>query len=153
MEDRRPAGWAWVGFAVALLGAVAFVVSCFLPYYADPFLPPSSGIPSLYRTYTIRDTIAAKTGGFLYLFAGPAIIAGLSIAGLRRPQRWAAPSVAAASSVWSAMWIGSYLNTYGLFSGRRFGYWSVILSVGTVAVGAIILWITRRSDEPAPNGV
>jgi hypothetical protein len=68
--DRR---WEAKGHVVVLLGALAFVVGCFLPYY--DYRPSGIGSVSLYRLYMFGlGDPGISVGGVLVLFAGVATL-------------------------------------------------------------------------------
>jgi hypothetical protein len=80
-----------------LLGALAFVVGCFLPYY--DYRPSGIGSVSLYRLYMFGlGDPGISVGGVLVLFAGVATLVWVATAGLRgsgagRARRsWPLPS-------------------------------------------------------------
>lgn len=52
---------------------------------------------------------ASQVGGFVFLFAGVAIIASIAIFLLRKqPQRWALPALVAVVAAWSLPWFGGF---------------------------------------------
>jgi hypothetical protein len=76
------------GYVVALIGALSFVGSCFLPYYDPGAFPMEAPTWSLFRTMTFnRESALGSAGGFLTLFAGVATVAWISIAGLPGHRR------------------------------------------------------------------
>jgi len=71
MHERPSARSRPAGYVVVLLGALGFVVSCFLPYLDYRFLPSQPGPPSLYRVIMLSSrTLAEQAGGFAYLLPG-----------------------------------------------------------------------------------
>lgn len=141
MERRGRAGST--GYVVLLIGAVAFVVGCFLPYYDYDVSPFSV---SLYRAMMFNPGGAeASAGAFLLLFAGVATLAWIAIAGVRGSGGWTRPTLAAVTIVWSLTWIGILLGASG-FGARLVGYWVLLLSVGVVVIGTIMVWVSARAD-------
>jgi hypothetical protein len=132
-----------VGPAIILVGAAGFVVACFLPYYEFAGVPRDEATISLYRLNVSGGPsgggFASQVGGFLSLFAGVAIIASIAILLLRRrPGSWTLPALAAAVTVWSLSWFGTFLRTTALVSSREIAYWGVLLTVGLVTVGTLV---------------
>ena len=125
------------GYVVALIGALSFVASCFLPYYDIEGPVMRDGTLSLFRTMTFREGALGIAGGYLTLFGGVATVAWISLAGLQGHGRWAPPALLAGSIAWSPMWIGSLLGLPSFLGPVRFGYWLLLLSIGIVLVGAI----------------
>ena len=136
------------GYVVVLVGAVAFVVSVFLPYYG--YSAPTPGGQrslSLVRLYMVREGgLVTGAGWLLHLFAGVAILAGIAIAGIRDERRWTPAAIAAASGVWSLMWIGTLAGASGILSPHLVGYWFAFLSIGVVVVGTVLVWARARSE-------
>jgi hypothetical protein len=152
MEEGRNSAARPGGYLLALLGAILFVGSCFLPYYDPGHLPIESPTWSLFRTMTFnRDSAIGSAGGFLTLFAGVATVAWISVAGLRGHRRWAPPALLAASIVWSLTWMGSLLSLPGFLGPVRFGYWLLLLSIGVVLAGAVGVWLSCRTAAPEPH--
>ena len=97
------------GYVVVLLGALAFVVGCFLPYYDYP--PSGIESVSLYRLYTFGlGAPGISVGGVLVLFAGLATLVWVALAGVRGSGNWTRPTLVAVSIAWSLTWIGTLLN-------------------------------------------
>jgi hypothetical protein len=135
---------------VVLIGAVGFVVSCFLPY-TNFALPPADSW-SLYRVAVLGPgNTAQHVGGFLYLFAGVATIAWISLSGLLRPRRWTPFALVAVSVAWSLAWIGSLVNQSGFLNPYPVGYWSLLVSIGVVLVGTIVVWVSARVGVREPS--
>jgi hypothetical protein len=158
MEEERNSAARPGGYLVVLLGAVAFVGSCFLPYYDPGTLPMGSPTWSLFRTMTFsRHSALGQAGGYLTLFAGVATVAWIAGAGLLGHRRWAPPALLAAAIVWSLTWIGSLLSLPGFLGPVRFGYWFLLLSIGVVLVGAVGVWLSGRTaareEQQQPTAV
>ena len=120
---------------MALVGALAFVGSCFLPYYDPGTLPVPLRSLSLFRLMTShRESQLVSAGAFLNLFAGVATIALVSLAGLRG-HRWARPALLALSVAWSLTWIGMAVGATQYLESPRVGYWSILVSIGVVVIG------------------
>jgi hypothetical protein len=80
------------------------------------------------------------------LFAGVTIVAWVSIAGLRG-HPWAPTALLAVSAAWSLTWIGVLLNVSGfVVQSPLVGYWLIFVSIGVVVTGAIVVWISSRSN-------
>ena len=149
-----------VGPAIVLVGAAGFVVACFFPFYGGVGLGPGgeSEPISLYRANVTgfpSGGFGPQVGGFVFLFAGVAIIASIAILLLRkRPQRWAVPALVAVVAAWSLSWFGTLLRVVG-FSAvmpyREVGYWAVLLAVGVVTVGTVVCLLASRRRAAAPN--
>ena len=131
-----------VGPAIILVGAAGFVVACFLPFYGFEGVPGEATF-SLYRLNVSGGPsgggFASQVGGFVSLFAGVAIIASIAILLLRRrPRSWTLPALAAAVTLWSLSWFGTFLRTTALLSSREIAYWGVLLTVVLVTVGTLV---------------
>jgi hypothetical protein len=150
---NRPTGAASIVLE-HLLGVIAFVVGCFLPFWELGLgLRPLNYNTSYFRMVVVEGGDAAgNVGGFLLLFGGPVVLAWIAIAGLRG-SRSTGPALAAATVVWSLTWIGvllgvSRLGNYTL--GRDVGWWVLLLGVVVVVIGTIVTWISdRRAEAPA----
>jgi len=138
------------GHAVVLLGAAAFVVGCFLPYY--DYRPIAAGSMSLYRlTLFSPGDPATNWGGSLFLFAGVATVAWIAVAGIRGSGGWTRPALAAVTVAWSLTWFGILLGASGFGTPRVVGYWVLLLSLGVVVIGTILVWVSTRSDASEPQ--
>jgi hypothetical protein len=146
--ERRGSGSA--GYVIVLLGIIAFVVGCFLPYWDLPSgMRPLNYNTSYFRLVIVEGAgAAANVGGFLLLFAGPAALAWIAIAGIRG-DRWTRPALAAATVVWSLTWIGVLLGVSRLAvdEPQRVGWWVLLFGVGVVVIGTINIWIRDRRAE------
>jgi hypothetical protein len=61
VHERRSERSRPTGYLVVLIGAMGFVVSCFLPYLDYQVLPSQPGPPSLYRLIMLSSrTLAIK---------------------------------------------------------------------------------------------
>lgn len=150
MEEHPAAGSPSVRYVVVLIGALGFLVGCFLPY-ADR--APGEDYLSLYRLITVRETSVAATGSHLYLFAGASAIALIALAALKKPRSWAFPALAAASMVWSLTWIGILLGGYGFYSSLNVGHWFMAVGIAVVVRGTISMGLSvrarhRRGTDP-----
>ena len=145
MEERRRAGST--GYVVVLLGVVAFVGGCFLPYF--DYRQSGVGSLSLYRLYTLSlGGEGTSVSGVLILFAGVATLAWVAVAGIRGSGNWTRPALAAVAIAWSLTWIGTLLGHTQLGAPRVFGYWVLVVAVGVVMIGTIVVWISPRGDIP-----
>jgi hypothetical protein len=147
--ERRGSGS--VGYVIVLLGVIAFVVGCFLPFWNIPSgMLPHTYNPSYFRLVVVEGAeVATSVGGFLLLFGGPAALSWIAIAGIRG-SRWTRPAVAAATVVWSLTWIGMLLgiSRFGpLTVDRGVGWWVLLLGVAVVVIGTAVIWISDRRDE------
>ena len=143
MEEHQAAESPSTGYVVAMIGALGFVVGCFVPY-AEAGTPHSL---SLYRLITMRQAALAAAGSHFYLFAGATAIALISLAGLRKPGAWVFPALAAAAIVWSLTWIGILLGGYGFYSSMKVGYWLMAVSIAVVVIGTVLVWLSVRGNE------
>lgn len=156
MEQGSAAGMASRrGYLGVLVGSAAFVASCFLPSYDPGILPMPLRSLSLFRLMMpFRESELAMTGRFLNLFAGVTIVAWVSIAGLRG-LRWAPTALLAVSAAWSLTWIGVLLNVSGfVVRSPLVGYRLIFVSIGVVVTGAVVVWISSRSNlsgSPPPG--
>jgi hypothetical protein len=144
MQARTAAGSSPLGYAVVLIGALGFVVGCFLPY-ADVGAQAEHSSLSLYRLLSLRESALAATGSFLYLFTGVTAIALISLAALREPRAWTSPALVAASIVWSLTWIGILLGGYGFYTSLNAGYWLMLACVCVVVLGAALVFMSSRT--------
>jgi hypothetical protein len=102
VHERRSERSRPTGYLVVLIGAMGFVVSCFLPYLDYQVLPSQPGPPSLYRLIMLTSrTLAERAGGFAYLFAGVATLASVAIAGIRGTRPWTPFALTAVTTAWS----------------------------------------------------
>jgi hypothetical protein len=146
MEERPAAASHAQGYIVVLIGLLGFAVSCFLPYLEAV----GGGSRSLYQLIIQRDdahsAVLAAVGGLLNLLAGPATIALISLAALKKPRTWVFPALAAVSIVWSLTWVGILLNAYGFFSTTPgVGYWLIAFSIAVVVLGTILVGLSIRA--------
>ena len=146
MEEHPTTGSPSLGYAVVLIGALGFVVGCFLPYAEVG--APAEHSPSLYRLLTMREHALAATGSFLYLFTGVAAIALISLAALKQPRAWTPPALGAASIVWSLTWIGILLGGFGFYSSHNVGYWLMAISIAVVILGTIAVGLSVQARQP-----
>jgi hypothetical protein len=145
--ERRESGSA--GYAIALLGAVTFIVGCLLPYWGAT--EPTSASPSFFRL-VIPEGIGAtqRVGGFLIMFGGVATLAWIAIAGIRG-SRWTRPALAGVTVAWSLTWIGTLLAQSSIPNvGRGAGWWVILLGVVVAVIGTIVTWISARPGESSP---
>ncbi len=132
------------GYGIALVGTLAFVVACFLPYVT---LRPGFS-PTLYEMQTMRHTGAGWVGAVLMLFTGVVALAVISSVGIRGSQDWTAAAFFAVALVWTLDEVGFALGAAGLWPTKAVGYWVVLGAVGLVVVGAIIVAISGRGRVP-----
>ena len=151
-NDESPR-WPWrAGYLVVLVGAVGFVVSCFVPFYGGGLL--SSNTVSLWHQGTPGgDSLASVLAQFLFLFGGVATVALLAIMGLTRRGPLAAPAVlAAAVAAWSLTWIGLMIRqaTIGLGIALEWGFWLQAVAVGVVVIGTVLAVARGLTRSPTP---
>jgi hypothetical protein len=134
------------GYLVVLVGVVAFVVSCFLPYLGGENLLPMNGSVSLYRLISsgLGNDGFERMGGVLYLFGGAATVGLISLAGIGRPREWTRYALMAGTAAWTLTWIGVLINQAG-FGPHEVGYWSLFASMGVVIAGTIVVWVSARA--------
>ncbi len=137
-----------IGYAVALLGAAAFVVGCFLPFF---HVDTGFGIQrySLWSG-TIREGFLGQVGRPLSLFGGVFLIAVIAILGMRG-QGSGSPrtAIAAAVAVWSLSWVGHLLISAR--EAKEIGYWVVLLSFAVVTAGVIVVALSARAGSRYRN--
>jgi hypothetical protein len=138
-RDRSKA----VGSGVVLAGAIGFAVACFLPY----FEPGSGGGSlSLWGLFTVEPSAAETIATVLILFTGPAVLIGISLVALIRPQPWTAGALIPASIVWSLMWIGLIISgSTRSNTGTGVGYWVMLVCVVGVLIGATAVFVSARA--------
>jgi hypothetical protein len=113
-----------LGYLVVLLGALVFMVSCFLPYSAASFRSLAPVTPELswfQLTVTNPPTALEHVGGFLHTFGGVAAIVWIAIAGLSGHRRWTRVALMAASGVWSLAWFSGLMGEYRLLRAPQGG--------------------------------
>jgi hypothetical protein len=159
VHERRSERSRPTGYLVVLIGAVGFVVCCFLPYLNYQSLPSQPGPPSLYRLIMLTSrTLAERAGGFAYLFAGVATLAWVAIAGIRGTRPWTPFALAAVTTAWSLTWIGTFIHQTSIVGPKEPGYWGLLVSIGVVVVGTVVVWVSSRPgrrprlrDQPVPG--
>jgi hypothetical protein len=148
MEAQRRRGSQIGGYLFVLVGAVGFVVSCFLPYLGGESLIPmdESVSVSLYRLISsgLPSDGFERLGDVLYLFAGAATVGVISLAGIGWPRDWTRYALVAATAAWTLTWIGILISQAG-FGPHEVGYWSLFASMGVAIVGTIIVWVSALS--------
>ena len=153
MDEVRGSGTSSLGYELILLGVVAFVAGCFLPYYSMQGGPDGRFSPSLYDIETFRRGGLGTFGGILFLFAGPAALAVAGAFGIGRPRAWTPVATVAIAIVWVLTWIGVLLAGGRLFPPEKeVGYWFLLGGVGVVAVGAIVVGVTSRRVRASRAG-
>jgi hypothetical protein len=136
------------GYMVILVGAVGFIVSCFLPFMTVG-VPVDSGI-SLVRLSTAGPVGAvAAVGSVIHLFVGLVVLAWIAVVGIVRPRPWTAVALIAASIVWSLIQAGSLISWIGFYGPRdpAVGYWLILVSVLVVIAGTAMVWVSSRRAE------
>ena len=150
MEERLNPVTHAGGYLLVLLGAVAFVGSCFLPYYDTGVnVPPPLDDASLFRMFTTyRGSDLAGVGGVLTLFSGVVTIVCISIVGLRGHRSWAPVALLGVTIAWSLTWIGTLLGGTMTMAPARVGYWGLFVSICVVVAGTIVVWTSGRGTSP-----
>ena len=150
MDTRRsPGGGSRVGYLLNLIGTAAFAASCFLPFYSVHVDDSLVLRHSLYKDFSTSGKAFAYVGTWLFLFGGAAIVACVSIVGLRQdPPRWTPVALVAAAGAWSVSMIGLLLFVPQGLS-VEIGYWCLLLSVGVVMAGAIVVFASARARAGA----
>src|SRR5262245_2910328 len=149
----RPAGISsQVGCLVGLVGALVFVLGCFLPYYDIAILGPGQTSASLCRLLTSGPgTILEHLGGALYLFAGAATVGVIAFVGIQRVRPWTTPALTAATTVWALTWAGSLTNQ-ARFGSLEIGFWVMVAGILFAVAGTVIVWVSRGADRgPSPG--
>ena len=145
MDDRARARTT-LGYILGLVGAVGFVVGAFLPFYG--FGPEAQLQRSLYLDFT-NGGMLSVVGGWLLLFGGVVVIAWLAFSGLpSSPPRPRPVAFIAGTVTWAVTWIGLLLvgsDGYAL----KVGFWTMLLAVGVVLVGAITIASALREGRGA----
>jgi hypothetical protein len=147
-ELRATAPRSVVGYGVVLVGALGFVVGCFLPYITTGQGP--LGSPSLFRMVTIGESGVKIVASILGLFTGAAALAWISIVGMRRFRAWTVVALTSVSVVWSLTWIGTLVGGNSMLNNpNAVGYWLMVVGVGVVIVGTAMVWASFRRAEVA----
>jgi hypothetical protein len=146
-NDRRMT----VGYSIALVGAVGFLVGCFLPYY--DFRYPGAPVPpvsvSIFRFQTVALPPAETVAAILYLFTGAATVACISLYGIARRRAGSVMALAAASVVWSLTWAGALISSTEGFEG--IGYDVMLASLVVGSIGTVVVAVSYPR-EGAPRG-
>jgi hypothetical protein len=131
-----------IGYAIVLLGAAIFVVTCFLPYYG--FVDGRS--LSFYDQLSVPYGDGLHIGPVLFLFGGVATVVVVALIGLTRRER---PSgrgfLAGAVTAWSVTWIGSLIQTASLRDATipefslEIGFWLQAVSIVVAIIGTILV--------------
>ncbi len=141
-------GGSVIGYAIALVGALLFVATCFMPYYGVR----GGGSVSQYDQLMVGEDGGLEFGAILFLFGGVATVAVVAIVGLARSKRDAGPVqfLAGAVAAWSLTWIGSLLQSANLRERTipgtltlEMGFWLQAVSIGVAVIGTILV-ATRR---------
>jgi hypothetical protein len=137
------------GYAVVVLGAALFVVSCFLPYQRFSVIPAAS-TTSLYQQVTfVPGGGGSDPGALLFLFGGVVPLAVVALIALVRGERGPVlPSVLmGALLAWSLTWIGTLLRL-GSFGddSLEIGFWLQAASIGVAVIGTILVGFGKRSE-------
>jgi hypothetical protein len=142
--------WVTAGYGIVLVGALAFVVGCFLPYVAAGEFPVV-GTPSIWWLNTEQRSAAEVFGASVNLFPGPAALIWISLVAIRAQRAWTAPALIAATIVWSLARIGGLVFSYRIYDGAMgSGYWLMWGSVGVIISGTVMVVMSSRearSDE------
>ena len=141
MENRRSAGSGAVGYGVVLLGVVAFVVGQPCPLRRIHSSDVILRVPLSTTRAPTGDNRRAR-GRVPVPVRGRATLALLSIAGLRGSGGSTRVALTAVGVSWSLSWIGTLLGGYQFLSPHKVGYWSTLVSVGVIAAGATIVWVS-----------
>ena len=136
------------GYILVLLG-VAFVVSCFLPFYGGTVLGAGRSI-SLYDSVGLPgSSTVEELAARLYLFAGAGIVGVIAFLGIVRHRTWTPHALVAAVAVWTLTWLAVLVSQWGLFQ-HEVGYWTALASLGVAVVGTTVVWGSTRSRERRP---
>lgn len=152
-----------ISYLVVLLGTAAYVVSCFLPYYAV-------GLGGRDQTVSMYDQLqfgseewTLDLGTFLFLFGALAVLAAIAIAGLigRGHPLWNPALLAVVALAWSLTSFGMILRSTALLESTlpsglslAVGFWVQAVGVLVVVLGTMALLVTARRAamrEPQPS--
>ena len=149
-QNPRP---SVAGYLVALVGAVGWIVGCFLPLY--DITEPAGLTISFYRQISFGSA-GTKIGGLLYLFGSISAIGVISILGVLRNRRSTGVLLAGAVVAWVLISVGVLISLEGSLGefnpGASFGigYWCCWASVVIVAAGTVMVLVARREDAAGP---
>jgi hypothetical protein len=146
-----------------LLGAGAFVVSCFLPYYVVGLGGRNEGVTMYEQLQFGSEVWTLDLGTYLFLFGALAVLAAVAITGLvgRGEPLWNPAMLAVVSLAWSLTSFGTLLRATALLetslpAGLSLDvcFWVQTASVLIVVLGTMgLLFSARRTAarEPHPS--
>jgi hypothetical protein len=146
-----------------LLGAAAFVVSCFLPYYVVGLGGRNEGITVYEQLQVGSNGWTLDLGTFLFLFGALAVLAVIAIVGVvgRGDPLWNPAMLAVVALAWSLTSFGTLLRATALEEtslpaglSLDVGFWVQAAGVLIVVLGTMGLLVTARraaAREPHPT--
>ena len=142
-----------IAYLVVLLGATAYVASCFLAYY-------EFGLGGRRETVSMYDQLQVGSdhwtldlGAFLFLFGAVAVLVAVALVGLvgRGDPLWNPAMLAVVALAWSLTSFGTLLRATALLESSLpaglsldVGFWIQALSVLVVVLGTMALLVTAR---------
>jgi hypothetical protein len=166
VESGRPPRGHRAANVVVLLGAAAFVVSCFLPYYEIGPAPGGlAGEMSLYDQlhFPGSEGWVLELGTFLFLFGAMAVVIALAIVGVTRSgyRVWTPAMLGVAVLAWASTWFGVLLRQVSLLRSLiqemslAIGFWLQAVSILVVVLGTVAALVTARrgAHERSPSVV
>jgi hypothetical protein len=153
VETTRAGRGPRVAYLVVLLGAAAFVASCFLPYY-EVGLGGRDESVSMYQQLQVgSEEWTLDLGTFLLLFGALAVLGAIAIVGLvgRGDPLWNPAMLAVVALAWSLTSFGTLLRATALLESPlpselslAAGFWVQAASVLVVVLGTMALLVTAR---------
>ena len=152
-----------VAYLVVLLGAVVFVVSCFLPYFEVGLGGRNEGVTMFEQLQVGSDDWTLGLSTLLILFGAVAVLATIAIAGLagRGHRLWNPALLAVVVLAWFLTSLGTLIRVATLRQSTLpgglsldVGFWVQAISVLVVVLGTLALLVTARRAamrEPVPN--
>jgi hypothetical protein len=152
VETRRETGPSASGYVVALLGAVGFVVGCFLPYFLSGNFLPAEGTISLFRLIWLgAEGSFEQAGVLLQVFAGAATVGVIALLGIGRRRAWTPHALVAGAAAWTLTWIGVLMSQTEFGSPYQVGYWVLLASMGVAIIGTVVVWVSARVHVREPT--
>ena len=149
MEPRETARRAETGYVIALIGVVAFTVSCFLPLFHVPEIPVAP-TATLYNQFVGSTPPLVRIGGTVFLFAGLVAVGVTAILGLLRdPPSWTVGALLGTVVVWSLSTVGYLVEISGVPGFALLaGFWLLLASVACVIAGTVLV-VRSSTRHPA----
>jgi hypothetical protein len=153
VETERAWRSTRVAYLVVLIGAAAYVASCFLPYYEIGLGGRNETVTMYEQLQVGSDHWTLDLGNLLLLFGSVAVLAAIAIAGLAgRGHPLVLPAMLAVVALaWFLPSFGILLRVSALrqspLSGGLWlevGFWIQALSVLVVVLGTVALLVAAR---------